>query len=379
MPSSPEIAAYYYPQYHPDPRNDRWHGKGWTEWELVKRAEPRFPGHYQPRVPAWGCFDESDPANAEREINLAADHGLTAFLFDYYFHEEGPFLEGALEQGFLRAPSGGRMKFALMWANHDWHDWFPVRRFHGLEGAPPMCAGALSPDAFERFTDKVVADYFSRPNYLRFGGAPYFSVWDLDPVLAGLGGLDAAAAAFARFRAKARAAGHAGIHLNAMQKRLGTGLDPRAVCAALQVDSVTDYNWHDRFNLREKTFPATPYQEAMDANLAVWAERDPRCDRPYVINVTTGWDSTPRCNQAEVFDNLGYPWVPVLVDDGPEKFGAALRAARDFLAAHPAAAPMLTINAWNEWTEGAYLLPDQRDGLARLEELRAVFPPRDSR
>ncbi len=46
-----ELAAYYFPQFHPDPRNDGWHGAGWTEWEIVKRAEPRFRGHRQPNVP----------------------------------------------------------------------------------------------------------------------------------------------------------------------------------------------------------------------------------------------------------------------------------------------------------------------------------------
>lgn len=100
-----EIAVYYYPQYHPDPRNDRWHGKGWTEWELVKRAEPRFPGHRQPRVPLWGYTDESDPIYAEREIALAADHGVTTFLFDYYHYDDGPFLEGALTRIFKGAES----------------------------------------------------------------------------------------------------------------------------------------------------------------------------------------------------------------------------------------------------------------------------------
>jgi len=375
-PTPLEIAVYYYPQYHPDPRNDRWHGKGWTEWELVKRAEPRFPGHHQPRVPAWGYTDESDPVYAEKEINLAADHGVTAFLFDYYHYDDGPFLEGALENGFLQAPNSHRLKFALMWANHDWHDWFPTRRFHGLEGAPAMCPGMLSPAGFERFTDKVVAEYFSRSNYLHYEGRPYFSIWDIEPLIRGHGGLDGAVQALDRFRAKAWAAGHAGIHFNAMQKRLGEGLDPRVSCDALGIDSVTDYNWHDRFNLTEKTFPATPYTEAMAANIAVWTERHEPSARPYVINVTTGFDSTPRCNPAEVFDNLGYPWVPVLVDDGPDKFAEALVAAREYFAAHPAAPRILTLNAWNEWTEGAYLLPDTRDGLARLEKLREVFPPR---
>ena len=100
-----EIAAYYFPNYHPDARNDVWHGKGWTEWELMKLARPRFPGHRQPKVPEWGYFDESDPKWAAKEINLAADSGLTAFIYDWYHYEDGPFLQDGLEKGFMQAPN----------------------------------------------------------------------------------------------------------------------------------------------------------------------------------------------------------------------------------------------------------------------------------
>lgn len=77
------IACYYFPNYHVDPRNEAVHGPGSSEWELVKRAEPRFEGHRQPRVPAWGYEDESDPAAMARKIDAAADHGLDAFIFDW--------------------------------------------------------------------------------------------------------------------------------------------------------------------------------------------------------------------------------------------------------------------------------------------------------
>ncbi len=92
------IACYYFPSYHLDARNARVHGPGWTEWELVRRAEPRFPGHRQPRVPLWGQTNEADPVAMARR-SAAADHGIDAFIFDWYWYDDGPYLARALDEG----------------------------------------------------------------------------------------------------------------------------------------------------------------------------------------------------------------------------------------------------------------------------------------
>ncbi len=88
-----ELAAYYFPNYHCDERNAVVHGKGWSEWELVKAARSRFPGHRQPKKPLWGCEDEADPTVMARKIDAAADYGIGVFLFDWYCYEDGTFLE----------------------------------------------------------------------------------------------------------------------------------------------------------------------------------------------------------------------------------------------------------------------------------------------
>ena len=59
-------------------------GKNWTEWNLVKHAQPRFPGHLQPNVPLWGYEMDNDPTVMAKKIDAAADHGIDHFLFDWY-------------------------------------------------------------------------------------------------------------------------------------------------------------------------------------------------------------------------------------------------------------------------------------------------------
>ena len=130
-----QVACYYFPNYHlGDARNEKNKGKGWNEWELIKAAKPRFPNHDQPKKPLWGYTDESDPKVMAQKIDAAADHGIDAFIFDWYYYNDGPFLERGLEKGFLAAPNNRRLKFALMWANHDWLEIQPRKL-----NVPEMC------------------------------------------------------------------------------------------------------------------------------------------------------------------------------------------------------------------------------------------------
>jgi hypothetical protein len=59
----------------------------------------------------------------------------------------------------------------------------------------------------------------------------------------------------------------------------------------------------------------------------------------------------------------------------PEAFRRALLEARKYLDGRPAAHRILTINAWNEWTEGSYLEPDTISGTAYLDAISEVFGP----
>src|SRR6056297_2187863 len=114
------VAAYIWPSCHHDARfGDMLWPDGMGEWEIIKKGDPRFEGHYQPKVQIWGYEPDNDPHVMERWIEAATDHGVNVFIFDWYWFDEGPFLESALNDGFLQAKNNEKMQFYLMWANHD--------------------------------------------------------------------------------------------------------------------------------------------------------------------------------------------------------------------------------------------------------------------
>jgi hypothetical protein len=369
-----QVAAYYFPNYHPDPRNEKRYGAGWTEWDLIRAARPRFAGHQQPKVPLWGYEDESDPNVMARKIDAAADHGVTAWIFDWYWHNTGPYIDRCLDKGFLEAKNRGRVKFALMWANHDWIDIFPAKAGTKAELLYP---GPVTRETFNKATDYIIKTYFSQPNYWRIDGRPYFSIYELMTLVDGLGGVDKAREALDDFRARARSAGVGDLHLNAVMWGVKVLPNERAVknpdemLKKLGFDSVTSYCWlhHDY----PGTFPTASYRESADRSAALWPKFRAQWKVPYFPNVSMGWDPSPRTTQTDEYKHHGYPFTPALTGNTPAEFKRALGKVKAFLDEQKGGPRIVTINAWNEWTEGSYLEPDTVNKMGYLEAIREVF------
>ena len=131
---------------------------GWSEWELVKEARPRFKSHHQPNVPLWGYTDESDPKVMAQKIEAAASHGIDAFIFDWYWFDDGPFLERGLDEGFLKAANNERIKFSIMWANHDWIDIQPYKKDSPRK---VLYKGTVKKQTFDTMCDYIISKYFN--------------------------------------------------------------------------------------------------------------------------------------------------------------------------------------------------------------------------
>jgi hypothetical protein len=361
-----DIAAIYFPGYHRDDHYDAWFGEGWNEWKLLREAKPRFPGQTI-RRPAWGDFDEADPKMMARQIDLAADHGIDVFVFDWYWYSGVRILYRPLEEGFLKAKNRNRMRFALMWANHDWRNYFPAP----YEGEPHLLLPIRhSPADFERVMDYATQKYFRQPNYWRVDGKPFFGIYESGSLINSLGGPGKTREVFERARARAKAAGLSGVHFAAFVWEKSQA----EACRAAGFDSLTTYTVSADGHLPEN--PTEDYAKMAARHESLWKSVD-SSGLPYSPIVTTGWDSSPRwaADTPQPPTRNEYPYGPLAVNATPEKFGALCRAARSYVDSAKVRPPAIFVNAWNEWTEGSALLPDDRYGTGFLDALRDNLRP----
>jgi hypothetical protein len=361
----PEVAAIYCPLWHRYDHMDAWHGYGWNEWELLKTAPPRFPGHYQPLRPSWGCFDESDPQWATREIALAADHNIDVFLFDWYWYSGVRLMEEALEKAFLEASNRNRLKFALMWANHDWADYFPAPYDKPWNSWLPLRHSAAD---LSRLFDYCIAHYFRQPNYWRVDGRLFFSVFQPAKLINELGGSDQVKSLLAGLDSKLQSAGLPAVHWNAMT----TDPQTSSLCQRAGFHSTTAYN----IVSSGKTSPnlTQEYEDLIVSHEKTWSAMA-AAPLPNCPIVTMGWDVTPRCEHHVPwpFPKSNYPYTHVVLGNTPERFAHLCQRAADFVTADPKHPGAVFINAWNEWTEGSYLLPEEKHGTAYVEAVKQVL------
>jgi hypothetical protein len=399
-----DVAAYIWPAYHNDPR---WSeiglfpdGKG--EWEAVYSARPKFEGHRQPRVPLWGYFDETDPRMQEKIIRTATKYRVNTFIFDWYWFDNRPFLEDVLDKGFLGARNNGKMKFYLMWANHLATAYWDR---HESDKSKYYWRGEVTREVFEGFTDHIIRDYFSRDNYYTIDGKPVFAIYEVGTFIRGVGGLEEAREALESLRTKCVKAGLPGVHIQAIMwsalpetpSRVAAvgagggavgsaavgaagGADGSAVGSAaggaagdaagdggvsqentlrtLGFDSITNYQWCH-------LVPANmDYQSWGEKVQAFYEKYDREISVPYFPHVSIDWDNNPR---------YPGPAQPCVTGVTPEKFEGFLRKAKAYADAHPDQPPLVTINAWNEWSEGSCLEPDTYYKYGFLKAVKKVF------
>ena len=375
MSRKKEIFAIYFPSWHPDRHYEKWYGRGFCEWELLKTTKPLFAGHHQPLEPEWGYFDESDPRWMAKQIDLAADSGITGFMFDWYWYQGEQFLEKPLDEAFLSAPNRDRLKFFLMWANHNWGMWPALDDgLRGMNGNENQSSTVfLSIRHSEQDLRDVVAysceKYFKCENYWKIGGRPVYSFYNCNTLFHYVPPADV----LKIINEVARRHGFPGIYTlmnigccNDNEYYCGWGRIPKMRDNGF--DAVFAYNSGLRSDFEKTVAPDKPTLDYgfMMENQQYCRERIAEQGMPFFPSITLGLDVSPRWSR-----QLTYPWdyaktgyYPIVVNNTPERIAEMLKQA---LAMKTDA---VIINAWNEWSEGMSLIPEKTEGSQKIDAVR---------
>jgi len=357
------VAAYIWPSCHDDPlaRQKLW-SEGTGEWEVIRKGDPRFEGHYQPRLPLWGYEPDNDPKVVAKWINAAVDHGVNVFVYDWYWYEGGPFLESALNEGFLKAENNEKMQFYIMWANHDVkYNYWNVHRYK--DNTDILWNAKVDWDNYRIIVNRIISQYFRKPNYFKINGEPVFSIFSVDKLVESFGGsTEEARKALDYFRDEVKKAGFPGLHI---QWNQGGGSVMSEASARNFLSRVSDMGFNSvaMYNMGGLDEDYLTY----GANsVKIREQMDSLLDIPVFPCVSIGWDDTPRFPAKGIHDVVHY-------HNTPQSFASLLSIAKKYAGSHPEQPRLITINAWNEWVEGSYLLPDMLNGFGYLEAVRDVI------
>lgn len=347
--------AFYLPQFHPIPENDRWWGRGFTEWQNVVKARPLFKHHYQPRLPAdLGYYDLRLPETQEAQAALAADHGVHGFCYYYYWFNGTKLLNAPIEQ-MLRS-GRPRHPFCVCWANENWSRNWDGQNRHVLMEQHYSVESNL---ALIRELIPMMKD----DRYIRHLGRPVLIVYRIRIIP------DWVETA-RRWREECRRAGVGEIHLCAVR----FGLEPlEGPPEAFGLDAYVLFPPHEarRDDMRAKVEglhaefhgEVFSYDAVVDGDIERFNDGYPW---PVHRGAMLGWDNTARRSTASRIFVGASPlrfraWLAKIVEQ-EERFNLSRES-------------LVFVNAWNEWAEGTTLEPDQRFGRAYLEALHSVIGP----
>jgi GT2 family glycosyltransferase len=350
-----KVVAFYLPQYHPIPENDRWWGKGFTEWRNVVRGRPNFEGHLQPRLPAdLGFYDLRLDETVREQWRLARRYGISAFCYHYYWFAGKRLLEEPLER--LLRMSGPKLPFCLSWANENW-----TRTWDG--GGDEVLLGQRHDPSDDRAVIRDLIRYFRDPDYVHVEGRPLFIVYryDLFPDMA---------RTIRIWRAECRRAGIATPYLVANEAcdLAFRDVDPRA----FGFDAAVEFPPHGVGT--EIKPPGRVLNPAFRGQVFDYRAAAARfASRPAPAykrfhGIFPGWDNTarrPDVGHIFAFSSPGTyrAWLEEIAERTREESFGDER--------------LIFVNAWNEWAEGCYLEPDLSNGHSFLEATRAALdgPP----
>lgn len=372
-----KIIPFYLPQFHEIPENNEWWGNGFTEWTNVKKAEPLFEGHDQPRIPLEdNYYDLLNDSVKIWQAELAKKYGIFGFCYYHYWFKGGrQLLEKPAEQ--MLGNRSVDFPFCFCWANENWS-----KNWDGGNREVIMEQGYGGVQDWENHFQYLL-QFFRDDRYITVHGKPLFIIYKPEQIIdlyqmvkyfrkrameEGFPGLCVAfqfptyyADMYYRedifdyrigfepvYSRNLEQFIHPGTAGKVQMVRNIFGEKPIAVYRKLKKNN-RGSNWG-----KPQSLSMFFYDEAWEKILTNKWSKD------FLPGAFVDWDNTPRNKHGVMYAGFSI-----------EKFEKYMK--RLVKRAKEEKKPMIFINAWNEWGEGAFLEPDEKYGYQKLEAIKKAL------
>lgn len=367
--NTPLIIALYLPQFYETDYNNKWWGKGYTEWVALKKAKPLYSGHKQPRIPLNNnYYDLSKKETIRWQINIAKEYGIDGFAIYQYYSCGSKLLEVPTEM--IRDDSTLDLPFFLYWANQSWRKaWF------GEDNTIVWEQRYGNESDWKKHFDYCLS-FFRDERYIKINNKPVYAIYCPGDIPKQKKFIEA-------WNRWAKEEGFEGIYFI---KTIGGKDLPGKGCFSATIRREPVYTMTHDENLIQKAFRIIKERSINQINKYFLMPRN----KGYLHgkkNYDTIWKKILKRNDEDENDILGCfcDW-----DNSPRKTynaiimqGASVEKFKKYFSllykkACRCKTPMIVINAWNEWAEGAYLEPDVTNGYGYLESIRETVREKDS-
>lgn len=367
-----KLIAIYFPQLHAIPENDLWWGKGFTDWDNVRTAQPQYDGHDQPRVPlGHHYYDQSEIKTLREQIGLAKQYGVYGFCHYHYWFDGKQLLE--TPTNLIMENKDIDFPFCLSWANETWSKRWEGNDHHILmqQTHPP------TKESWKKHYDYLLKAW-TDPRAIKVDGKPVFVIYRPQNI-------DNISDMLAYWRELAQKDGLPGLYfIFQKQYELPNNQCLNSFDGVFQFqpfEAVSSPSFSKKlirhsplFNLARRL--PERYQDILRGLRAkfineltfydydeVWQQIIAiRPDKKLATypGAFADWDNSSRYKKrATIFQGAT-----------PEKFANWLGKLVNSMEARRLPENFIFFNAWNEWAEGAYLEPDERYGYQYLEKVK---------
>ncbi|GER70384.1 glycosyl transferase [Weizmannia acidilactici] len=355
-----KIIAFYLPQFHSIPENDKWWGKGFTEWTNTKKALPLYRGHSQPKEPLNDNYYNLLNDDVKKwQIELAKEYGIYGFCYYHYWFNGKKVLEKPLEQ--VLNNSSLDLPFCISWANEPW-----TRSWDGKTNEILLAQDyGDKKDWYNHF--QYLLQFFKDQRYIKIDNQPLLVIYKVESI-------PNHKMLFEYWINLARKNGFKGLYiaetLNGLQKNSVSNLSNAIIQFEPNFTIHHDRPLIDKIKNKIKNITLIPSKgsfiyKTMDYDITwkrILKRKINLNDKDVFLGGFVDWDNTARKGKNALVFHGG----------SPEKFkkylklqikNAKLKYNSDFIF----------INAWNEWAEGTYLEPDKKYGNSYLKAVKEAL------